>query len=216
MATRSPAEAQWGASEDCVFCLGADYTPGYGPRTLVTCEACLDRGTHVECWQRAKGSLITQEDVASPAFQWFCSEARPRRWAEAAAAAAAVAAFATCRRWRFERRPSRLLAAGLRARQLAAGGAHGQTAARAGRGRRRLHVRFRSPPCGQHTPAAPRGSGSTPRPLLNHRPTPCAPSQRGAGTVVGAQQGLPESCGSCQGNLQLRLLWVLPPGLCCR
>ena len=67
--------AFWEAPEDCICCGGIDYSQGYGPRTLVFCQTCQARGTHVECWQARSGQLISEAQLQSPAFQWFCSEA---------------------------------------------------------------------------------------------------------------------------------------------
>lgn len=69
--------AFWADPEDCIICGGDDYGPGYGPRTLVTCDCCLAKGTHVECWHHDTGELLGEEQLASPSFQWFCSEVRP-------------------------------------------------------------------------------------------------------------------------------------------
>lgn len=57
------------------MCQRGDFAAGYGPRTMVTCEACLDKGTHVECWHAHSGEMLTEERLASPSFQWFCCEA---------------------------------------------------------------------------------------------------------------------------------------------
>lgn len=66
----------WAAAEACVVCRGVDYCAGgHGPRTLVTCDCCLDNGVHVECWAGRTGEELSEERLASPAFQWFCSEA---------------------------------------------------------------------------------------------------------------------------------------------
>lgn len=83
----------WAAKEDCVVCGGTDYQPGYGPRTLVFCDCCLGgAATHIECWHAHSGELLTEDRLASPAFQWFCSEASAgvRRSGPQPAAAAAA------------------------------------------------------------------------------------------------------------------------------
>lgn len=72
----APGASFWAASEACIVCQSNDFCPGYGPRTMVTCESCLDSGVHVECWHRHNGELLTEERLGSPAFQWFCSEVR--------------------------------------------------------------------------------------------------------------------------------------------
>lgn len=84
----------WASEERCIVCGSDAFEPGYGPQTLVTCECCLDRGVHIQCWQAHRGELLTEERLAQPGFEWFCSEAsRP-------AAAAAAAAVRGCRRRR--------------------------------------------------------------------------------------------------------------------
>ena len=84
--------AYWAATEDCIVCQRDDYATGeFGPRTLVTCDCCLDKGVHVECWHKHSGELLSSESLASPAFQWFCSEVRAGRGDGGAAAAAAEA-----------------------------------------------------------------------------------------------------------------------------
>ena len=89
--------AYWAATEDCIVCQRDDYATGdYGPRTLVTCDCCLDKGVHIECWHKHSGELLSPERLASPAFQWFCCEVRPRRAAARAAARAGERALA-CR-----------------------------------------------------------------------------------------------------------------------
>jgi hypothetical protein len=77
MAASQPAQGAdyWAAAEECVVCQRGDFAAGYGPRTMVTCEACLDKGTHVECWHAHSGEMLTEERLASPSFQWFCCEA---------------------------------------------------------------------------------------------------------------------------------------------
>ena len=70
-------QAYWAATEDCIVCQRDDFATGeFGPRTLVTCDCCLDKGVHVECWHQHSGELVTPERLASPAFQWFCCEVR--------------------------------------------------------------------------------------------------------------------------------------------
>jgi hypothetical protein len=70
-------QAYWAATEDCIVCQRDDFATGeFGPRTLVTCDCCLDKGVHVECWHQHSGELLTPERLASPAFQWFCCEVR--------------------------------------------------------------------------------------------------------------------------------------------
>ncbi|PSC76121.1 PHD finger family [Micractinium conductrix] len=70
----APDAAYWEASEACVECGGTDYSEGYSPRTLIFCDCCLDRGVHVECWHKRSGEQLTEERLASPAFQWCCGE----------------------------------------------------------------------------------------------------------------------------------------------
>lgn len=82
----APDAAYWEASEACVECGGTDYSEGYSPRTLIFCDCCLDRGVHVECWHKRSGEQLTEERLASPAFQWCCGEVRRARravWWEA-------------------------------------------------------------------------------------------------------------------------------------
>lgn len=79
MAPKEPPSdpSYWGADEDCIVCGKDDFSSGaFGTRTLVTCDCCLDKGVHIECWQQRSGEVLTQERLASPAFQWFCSEVR--------------------------------------------------------------------------------------------------------------------------------------------
>ena len=71
-------EAYWDATEQCIVCGDTDFVPGYGPRTLVFCDCCLDKGVHVECWHKHQGELLSEERLASSAFQWFCSEVGSR------------------------------------------------------------------------------------------------------------------------------------------
>lgn len=79
--------AFWAASETCIVCGSDAFEPGYGPQTLVTCECCLDRGVHIECWQARSGELLTEAQLEQPGFEWFCSEVRrPPPPSEAAAA----------------------------------------------------------------------------------------------------------------------------------
>lgn len=81
-ASAEPAADFWAAAEDCIVCGSTEFEPGFGPKTLVTCDCCLDKGVHVECWQRRCGEELTEARLESPAFQWFCSEVC--RWAGAA------------------------------------------------------------------------------------------------------------------------------------
>ncbi len=59
--------------EACVHCGGVDFQPGFGPRTLILCCACLDRGTHVECEERAKSITI---DPCHMSSEWHCCNVR--------------------------------------------------------------------------------------------------------------------------------------------
>ncbi|KAL4458967.1 hypothetical protein ABPG75_013832 [Micractinium tetrahymenae] len=77
-ASARPAADYWAATESCIVCGSTEFERGFGPRTLVTCDCCLDKGVHVECWQRRSGEELTEERLESPAFQWFCSEACQR------------------------------------------------------------------------------------------------------------------------------------------
>ena len=82
MASREEGQALqpafWAATETCIVCGSDAFEPGYGPQTLVTCECCLDRGVHIECWQARSGELLTEERLEQPGFEWFCSEVRRR------------------------------------------------------------------------------------------------------------------------------------------
>ena len=53
----------WAAEENCcVHCKHGDIQQGFGPRTFILCACCQDRGSHVECEEKATGiwlSLIT-------------------------------------------------------------------------------------------------------------------------------------------------------------
>lgn len=77
MAISAEPDAEfWAAIEDCIVCGSTCFEPGFGPKTLVTCDCCLDKGVHVECWQRRSGEELTEARLESPAFQWLCSEVR--------------------------------------------------------------------------------------------------------------------------------------------
>lgn len=65
--------ATWESSEECIYCSSDAFQAGYGPRTLVMCACCSDRGAHVLCHEQATGELFTEEDLKKPSFQWFCS-----------------------------------------------------------------------------------------------------------------------------------------------
>jgi hypothetical protein len=63
---------------NCIFCDTEDYSCEYGPRSLLLCSCC-PRGTHVECYEKAKGILLT-EDFINSGSSWFCSKVRCAVW----------------------------------------------------------------------------------------------------------------------------------------
>lgn len=77
-ASAGPAADFWAAAEDCIVCGSTEFEPGFGPKTLVTCDCCLDKGVHVACWQRRSAPELTKARLESPSFQWFCSEVSRR------------------------------------------------------------------------------------------------------------------------------------------
>jgi hypothetical protein len=56
----------------CIFCRKDDYTCGYGPRSMILCSCC-PKGTHVQCYEKAKGIVLTQDFIDSGS-SWFCSK----------------------------------------------------------------------------------------------------------------------------------------------
>ena len=47
----------WAAEEKCcVHCNKGDIQQGFGPRTFILCACCQDRGSHVECEEKATGT----------------------------------------------------------------------------------------------------------------------------------------------------------------
>lgn len=56
----------------CVFCHKDDYSCAYGPRSLLLCSCC-PKGTHVECYEKAKGIKLTKDFIDSGS-SWFCSK----------------------------------------------------------------------------------------------------------------------------------------------
>lgn len=56
----------------CIFCRKDDYACSYGPRSLLLCSCC-PKGTHVECYEKAKGILLCQDFIDSGS-SWFCSK----------------------------------------------------------------------------------------------------------------------------------------------
>ena len=58
----------------CIYCHKDDYSCDYGPRSLLLCSCC-PKGTHVECYERAKGIVLT-EDFIDSGSSWFCSKVR--------------------------------------------------------------------------------------------------------------------------------------------
>lgn len=75
-AATSPVPAFWAANETCVHCGDGDFAPDFSSRTLLFCDCCRDRCTHVGCHQAATGRALSEDSVHAPAFEWFCSEAR--------------------------------------------------------------------------------------------------------------------------------------------
>lgn len=57
----------------CIHCNKDDYSCEYGPRSLLLCSCCGSKGTHVECYEQAKGVTLTQEFIESGS-NWFCSQ----------------------------------------------------------------------------------------------------------------------------------------------
>lgn len=54
----------------CIHCNKDDYSCSYGPRSLLLCSCC-PKGTHVECYEKAKGLVLTEEFIDSGS-SWFC------------------------------------------------------------------------------------------------------------------------------------------------
>ena len=73
---RCGGAAFFAAEETCVYCCSDAFQAGFGPDTFIQCEACLNLGAHVGCLQREEGRTLTEAAVASPSFQYFCSEVR--------------------------------------------------------------------------------------------------------------------------------------------
>ena len=47
----------WAAEENCcIYCKQCDIQQGFGPRTFILCACCQDRGSHVECEEKASGT----------------------------------------------------------------------------------------------------------------------------------------------------------------
>ncbi len=48
--------SSWAAEENCcIHCKQCDIQQGFGPRTFILCACCQDRGSHVECEEKASG-----------------------------------------------------------------------------------------------------------------------------------------------------------------
>jgi hypothetical protein len=59
---------------ECIYCQQDDYSCEYGGRSLLLCSCC-PKGTHVECYEAAKGIVLT-EDFINSGSSWFCSQVR--------------------------------------------------------------------------------------------------------------------------------------------
>eukprot|EP00879_Flechtneria_rotunda_P025562 GHRR01027169.1.p2 GENE.GHRR01027169.1~~GHRR01027169.1.p2 ORF type:complete len:102 (+),score=19.89 GHRR01027169.1:275-580(+) len=60
----------------CGYCGGEDYSSGaYGPRNLILCSCCNHKGTHVACYEKKTGNVLTEEFINSGS-SWFCSTVR--------------------------------------------------------------------------------------------------------------------------------------------
>lgn len=58
----------WAAEENCcVHCKHGDIQQGFGPRTFILCACCQDRGSHVECEEKATGMWSL---IAAAAHEW--------------------------------------------------------------------------------------------------------------------------------------------------
>ena len=60
--------------ETCKHCGQSDYEPGFGPRTLLICDACQTIGAHLAC-EESTGVTIT-EAIFAAGHVWYCSEVR--------------------------------------------------------------------------------------------------------------------------------------------
>ena len=73
MASKTTSSTAWAEAKDlCIYCGVNDYSPDFGPRTLLICCSCQAKGGHVECEQKARGAVLTEQDVQQE--PWFCSE----------------------------------------------------------------------------------------------------------------------------------------------
>jgi hypothetical protein len=66
------SDAWYHLDSQCIFCPHDDYSCEYGPRSMLLCSCC-PKGTHVECYEKAKGIKLTKEFVDSGS-SWFCSK----------------------------------------------------------------------------------------------------------------------------------------------
>ncbi|KAL0052496.1 hypothetical protein WJX82_003084 [Trebouxia sp. C0006] len=64
----------WAAEENCcVHCKHGDIQQGFGPRTFILCVCCQDRGSHVECEEKATGLPVSPQALEA-GNDWFCSQ----------------------------------------------------------------------------------------------------------------------------------------------
>ena len=74
-ATEAVAGQPWYELDStCIFCQKDDYACEYGPRSLLLCSCC-PKGTHVECYEKAKGIKLTKDFIDSGS-SWFCGKVR--------------------------------------------------------------------------------------------------------------------------------------------
>ena len=62
-------------TEACFYCGKDDWTPGFGPRTVLRCNCCYVRCMHVECRAKAAGEELT-EAVMEPDAVLICDAVR--------------------------------------------------------------------------------------------------------------------------------------------
>lgn len=80
-----------------MHCRNSDVQQGFGPRTFLLCACCQDRGSHVDCEEKATGTaLITarheqhsstlvyafagskiSSDAIEAGTDWFCGQVCP-------------------------------------------------------------------------------------------------------------------------------------------
>lgn len=67
--------SSWCESEEiCTVCeTGAGYFASFSDEQMILCDQCSQRGIHIKCYKSTIAD-ITERDLESPAFQWFCSQ----------------------------------------------------------------------------------------------------------------------------------------------